>query len=76
LRTTYGTSVVVTEPECKAGPTEDVVASRYVGDLNREIIAVVNLEADNALILDLFLAEDVFDAALKERREMMNGWCG
>jgi hypothetical protein len=43
-----------------------VIASRYVGDLDREIVDVVNFEADNALVRALFVNEGVLDAALKK----------
>jgi hypothetical protein len=66
---------VITEPECEAGSTEDVIASRHVGDLDWEIINVVHFEADVALVNALFVADAVVDAALEKPREAISGCC-
>jgi hypothetical protein len=64
---------VITEPECEAGSTEDVIAPTHVGDLDWEIINVVHFEADAALVHALSIADVVVDATLEEPREAING---
>jgi hypothetical protein len=69
IGTTHGTSVVLKEPCGKAISAEDMVASRYVRNLNRKIIAVVRFKTDAACFFSFCVAINLPQIVFKQEEE-------